>query len=109
MSGPFEILAGRSAYFAPQLIGNYNGSVIGTCNLAVQNIYSPPNPAIPCQVKQPFSATANNNLAFFMNDRQPDGIIVSCNRKSESAVQDSPKTVPKSFGRQSSHPCKVCC
>lgn len=109
MSGPFEILAGRSAYFAPQLMGNYDGRVIGSSNLAVQNIYSAPNPVIPCQVKQPFSATANNNLALFFDGRQPDGITVSCNRKSRAVAPNNPNTVPKSFGRQSSSPCKVCC
>jgi hypothetical protein len=109
MSGPFDILAGKSAYFAPQLMGNYNGNVIGTSNLAVQNIYSAPNPVIPCQVKQPFSATANSNPSLFFDIEQSKGIQIACNRKSHSVVQNNINTVPSSFGRQSSHPCKVCC
>lgn len=109
MSGPFEILAGRSAYFAPQLMGNYNGNVIGTSNLAVQNINSAPNKNIINQVKQPFSAIANSNPALLFDPEQSKGIKIAYNRNSSPIVHNNGTTVLKSFGRQSSSPCKVCC
>lgn len=106
MPGPFDIIAGVSPYFAAPLMGNYNGNVIGSSNLAVQNIYSVPSPQIKCQVKQPFSATANENLALNFYNRQPEGIEIACERQ-KRAVMNNVSAIPSGFGKPSV--CDPCC
>ena len=106
MPGPFDIIAGVSPYFSAPLMGNYNGNVIGTSNLAVQNIYSVPSPQIKCQVKQPFSATANENLALNFYSRQPEGIEIACERQKRPVRKDV-YAIPSSFGKPSV--CDPCC
>jgi len=106
MSGAFDIIGGVSPYFAAPLMGNYNGNVIGSSNLAVQNIYSVPSPKIKCQIKQPFSATANENPALLSYNQQPEGIQLACERQ-KSMVVHKTLTIPKSFHQPSE--CKVCC
>lgn len=106
MPGAFDIIAGVSPYFAAPLMGNYNGNVIGTSNLAVQNIYSVPSPQIKCQVKQPFSATANENPALNFYNNQPEGIQLACDREKRIIVNNI-ATVPSNFGKLSK--CDPCC
>lgn len=106
MPGPFDIIAGVSPYFAAPLMGNYNGNVIGSSNLAVQNIYSVPSPQIKCQVKQPFSATANENLALNFDSIQPQGIEIACERQKRAIVKET-AAIPASFGKPSK--CNPCC
>jgi len=106
MSGPFDIVNGVSDYFAAPLMGNYNGNVIGSSNLAVQNIYSAPSPKIKCQAKQPFSATANENVALNFYNRQPEGIEIACEREKQIVTKEI-SAVATSFSKPDK--CKPCC
>lgn len=103
MSGPFDIIAGVSPYFSASLMGNYNGNVIGCSNLAVQNIYSVPSAQIKCQIKQPFSASANENPALAFDNVQQDGIDIACERQASAIVKEV-HAMSKKFGK----PCNPC-
>jgi hypothetical protein len=93
-------------YFSPQLMGSYDGRVIGSSNLAVQNIFEPPNPSVICNIKQPGSAPGNNPALFF-DLKQGEGITIACNIIKNQNKNSGSTTLNKSFIKPKN--CKNCC
>ena len=94
-------------YFSPQLMGTYDGRVIGTSNLVVENIILPPNPSIICNIKQPSNVVGNNPSLFF-DLKQSEGITIACDiiKNSKQNIDSTPLYYQPS--RKRNH-CKFCC
>ena len=93
-------------YFSPQLMGNYDGKVIGSSNLAVQNIFEAPNPSVICNIKQPSSATGSNPALFF-DLKQGEGITIACDIIKSQNKNNGSTTLYKFSTKQNN--CKICC
>jgi len=100
-----DMISSKSIYSSSPLMGNYKGNVIGTSNLAVQNIYRAPSSIIKCQVKQPFSATANQNVALNNVSKQPEGIKKACQIEYTTLLDKKPYSVTKSFSNPNELSC----
>jgi len=57
-----------SSNLSPVLMNNYGQNVLGSTYNSLEFIYGEPG-ALKCQVKQPFNAVANMNLADFSSNQ----------------------------------------
>lgn len=69
-----------SANLSPVLMGNYGQNVLGSTYNSIEFVLRNDPGALKCQVKQPFAATVNNNLAQFRGN-QIHQIRQSCPRQ----------------------------
>jgi hypothetical protein len=72
-----------SANLSPILMGNYGQNVLGSTYNSIEFVFKNDPGALKCQVKQPFSATVNQNLAQF-GENQIHQIRQSCPRQNHT-------------------------
>lgn len=58
-----------SVNLSPVLMGNYGQNVLGSTYNSLQFVLQTNPGALKCQIKQPFAATVNSNLADFRGNQ----------------------------------------
>ncbi len=69
-----------SKNLSPELMGNYGQNVLGSTYNSIEFVFRNNPGPLKCQVRQPFGATVNNNLAQFRGE-QISQIRKSCHKK----------------------------